>query len=146
MNHELKEIEEAILAGQSALQALDEVEKSLSSASSWGLWDLFGGGFLSSIMKHSRIDEAQNKMEYATRQIERFNKEIGEVQSFKGIQISFDGVIKGMDYFLDNFIVDFMVQQQVNKRKEQVIELKREIQSAVNQLHDAKNSYKGHVF
>lgn len=142
VNQELREIEEAILAGQSALQALDEVEKTLASARNWGIWDMLGGGFISSFIKHSRIDEAQKKMEYAMKQIARFNKEIGEVQSYSGVQISFDGLVKGMDYFLDSFVVDFMVQHEVKQRQEQVADLKCKIQDAVNKLQYAKDHYR----
>ena len=140
MNQELREIEEAILVGQSALQALEEVEKTLESARNWGIWDMLGGGFISSMIKHSRIDKAQEKMVYATRQIERFNKEIGEVKSCSGIQMSFDGLIKGMDYFLDSFVVDFMIQHEVKQKQNQVAQLKQQIQDAVHQLQCAKSS------
>jgi hypothetical protein len=34
-------------------------------ARSFGVWDLLGGGFISSMMKHSKMDEAQRCMERA---------------------------------------------------------------------------------
>jgi hypothetical protein len=60
-----REIEEAIQAGKTALQALDDAERNISSARSFGVWDMLGGGFLSSMLKHSKMDEAQRCMERA---------------------------------------------------------------------------------
>ncbi len=140
MSQEFKEIEEAILAGNRALQALEAVEMSLNSARNWGVWDLLGGGFISGMMKHSRLDEAQSKMDYAVKQIQHFNKEIGEVQSFEGIQMNFDGLIKGIDYFLDSFMVDFMVQREVKQRQEQIIALKSKVKDAIYKLQEVKNN------
>ena len=53
-----QEIHEAICAADDALEALRRADRSLSSASSWGLWDMFGGGFLSTMMKHGKMDDA----------------------------------------------------------------------------------------
>lgn len=58
-----KEIREAVQAGQRALISLNDAERYLDSAGGWGLWDMFGGGFLSSMIKHSKMDDAQRSME-----------------------------------------------------------------------------------
>lgn len=71
-----KEVREAIQAGQRALLALGNAERYLSSASGWGLWDMFGGGMFSSLMKHSKMDDAQRSIEQAQRALQNFNNEI----------------------------------------------------------------------
>ena len=57
-----QEIHEAICAADDALEALRRADRSLSSASSWGLWDMFGGSFLSTMMKHGKMDDAQREI------------------------------------------------------------------------------------
>ena len=49
------EIDEAIAAGHRALDALAEAADSLDSAKRWGIVDILGGGFVTSMVKHSRL-------------------------------------------------------------------------------------------
>ena len=53
-----KELQEAIDAGNRAKGIADQVEGYLSEASSWGTFDIFGGGFLSDLAKHDNIEQA----------------------------------------------------------------------------------------
>ena len=64
---ESKEIREAIQAGEAALSSLRNAQEKLNSAKNWGIWDIVGGGFMSSLIKHSRMDDAQEYMEEAGR-------------------------------------------------------------------------------
>ena len=58
----LRETEEAIGAGQEAHRQAQQVLDSLRSARGWGIYDLLGGGMLSGLMKHSRMDRAQQQL------------------------------------------------------------------------------------
>ena len=49
MTNEMREIREAIQAGERALTSLRKAEEKLTCASNWGLWDIFGGGLISGI-------------------------------------------------------------------------------------------------
>ncbi|MDO4650243.1 MAG: hypothetical protein Q4B26_16510 [Eubacteriales bacterium] len=44
-----KERREAIEAGKRALGSLRSARNNLDSAKNWGLWDMFGGGFISTV-------------------------------------------------------------------------------------------------
>ena len=48
-----KEKREAIEAGQRALSSLRTAKENLNSAKNWGLVDMFGGGFFSTMLKHT---------------------------------------------------------------------------------------------
>lgn len=50
-----KEKREAIEAGRRALNSLQAAKENLNSAKNWGLVDMFGGGFFTTMLKHSRI-------------------------------------------------------------------------------------------
>ena len=63
MTNEMREIREAIQAGERALTSLRKAEEKLTSASNWGLWDIFGGGLISGIAKHNKMNEATTYME-----------------------------------------------------------------------------------
>lgn len=50
-----KEREEAIRAGKRAKKSLEQALDALDSASGWGILDIFGGGLISTLAKHSKI-------------------------------------------------------------------------------------------
>lgn len=58
-----KEKREAIEAGQRALSSLRIAKENLNSAKNWGLVDMFGGGFFSTMLKHSKMDQARQNMD-----------------------------------------------------------------------------------
>ena len=49
-----KERNEAILAGERALDSLRAARDELNSAGNWGIVDLLGGGLISGLVKHSK--------------------------------------------------------------------------------------------
>lgn len=56
-------------AGKLALESLYNVQDCLRSARNWGIFDMLGGGFLTGMVKHSRIREASSQMEDAIDQV-----------------------------------------------------------------------------
>ena len=74
-----KEKREAIEAGQRALSSLRTAKENLNSAKNWGLVDMFGGGFFSTMFKHSKMDQARQNMEQAKYDLRSFSKGSGTV-------------------------------------------------------------------
>lgn len=75
MNQDIIEIREAIVAGERALNSLYAAQGKLKSAKGWGIFDILGGGLLSDLMKHSRMNDASSYMEAARRDLEKFKRE-----------------------------------------------------------------------
>ncbi|MCI5511825.1 MAG: hypothetical protein MR436_15650 [Eubacterium sp.] len=65
MENNKKEIREAIAAGERALNSLYAAQDKLKSARGWGMIDLFGGGLLTDMVKHSKMNDASRCMEDA---------------------------------------------------------------------------------
>ena len=55
-----REIQEALTAGENALQSLYAASEQLDSARNWGIVDLLGGGFFTDLIKHSKMGKAEN--------------------------------------------------------------------------------------
>lgn len=55
------ETDQAIQAGQAAHVQAQQALSTLRSAKGWGVYDLLGGGLLSGLIKHSRMDKAERK-------------------------------------------------------------------------------------
>lgn len=132
---EIIEIKEAIDAGNDAIYALEETEKCLNTASSFGIWDILGGGIISSALKHSSMNDANNAMKKAQIALQNFSTELADVNVCQNVDINFNGVIQFVDIFCDNFLVDLFVQSKINDTKKEISKAKRSIQNVVNQLY-----------
>ena len=77
-----QEIREAIQAADYALQCLDRAESHLNSASNWGIIDMLGGGLLTTMVKHSKMDDAAADLNEARDALQRFSRELQDVHSF----------------------------------------------------------------
>jgi hypothetical protein len=128
------EIDEAIMAGRIALQALDEAERNISSARNWGVLDLFGGGFLSSMLKHSKMDDAQRCIERAQYALQTFEKELADVQMSANIRITTDGMTRFFDIWCDNFLADLVVQSRIKEAQDNIRIAKRNVRETINKL------------
>ncbi len=74
-----KEKREAIEAGRRALNSLRTAKENLNSAKNWGLVDMFGGGFFTTMLKHSKMDQAKQNMEQAKYDLRNFSRELNDV-------------------------------------------------------------------
>ena len=83
-----KEKREAIEAGQRALSSLRTAEENLNSAKNWGLVDMFGGGFFSTMLKHSKMDQARQNMEQAKYDLRNFSRELNDVNMACNLKIN----------------------------------------------------------
>ena len=128
------EIREAIDAGNRALSALEEAARHLQAARGLGLWDMLGGGFLSSLLKHSKMDDAQRAMNRAEQELRAFGRELADVQMYADIQLCFDSFTRFFDTFCDNFFVDWMVQDRINKARDQVRDAIWKVENVMREL------------
>ena len=129
-----KEKREAIEAGRRALNSLSAAKENLNSAKNWGLVDMFGGGFFSTMLKHSKMDHAKQNMDQAKYDLRNFSKELNDVNMACDLHIDTGDFLSFADYFFDGFVVDWMVQDRINTAKRQVEEAIRRTESIVNQL------------
>lgn len=129
-----KERQEAIDAGNRALQSLYTAQDQLSSAKNWGMLDMFGGGLLTGMIKHSKMDNAQENMEQAKRDLRTFSKELSDVSQSISLDFNTDDFLKFADYFFDGFVVDWMMQDRINSAMNQVGEAITRVEQILKQL------------
>ena len=106
-----KEKREAIDAGYRAINSLKTARDNLNSAKNWGLLDMFGGGFFSTMLKHSKIDQARQNMEQAKYDLRNFSRELNDVNMVCNLNIDTGDFLSFADYFFDGFVVDWVVQE-----------------------------------
>ena len=113
-----KEKREAIEAGRKALNSLSAAKENLNSAKNWGLVDMFGGGFFSTMLKHSKMDHAKQNMDQAKYDLRNFSRELNDVNMACDLHIDTGDFLSFADYFFDGFVVDWMVQDRINTAKD----------------------------
>ena len=129
-----KELQEAISAGNAALSTTQQVLSSLDSAEGWGTWDLFGGGLVADLAKHSHLDEAQGAVEQLQSQLRRFKTELADVTIQADMQVNVDGFLRFADYFFDGLFADWAVLDKINQSQSQVQNTKSQIASVLSRL------------
>lgn len=134
MTNEMREIREAIQAGERALMSLRRAEEKLTSASNWGLWDIFGGGLISGIAKHSKMNEATSYMEEAKRNLTTFQKELRDVNGTYNLSLDISGFLSFADFFFDGVIADYLVQTKIRDAKVQVQDAIQSVSGVLAQL------------
>ncbi len=131
---QIKEIQEALAAGQAALGTADHILSSLDSAEGWGTWDLMGGGLISDMVKHGHLDEAQQQVECLQVQLRRFKTELTDVTISADMQIGIDGFLCFADYFFDGLFADWAVLSKINQSQTQVQDTKSQIEHVISRL------------
>lgn len=129
-----KEKQEAIDAGNKALRSLRKAQENLDSAKGWGIFDMLGGGFLSTMVKHSKVDQAKENMEQAKYDLRNFSKELNDVNIACNLNIETGDFLSFADWFFDGFIVDWMMQDRINQVSQQVEEAIRRVEDILRQL------------
>lgn len=129
-----KELKEAISAGTAAFRTTEQVMDSLDSAEGWGTWDMFGGGLIADMAKHSDLDEAQEKVEQLQGQLRKFKTELADVTIHADMQVNIDGFLRFADYFFDGLFADWAVMDEIDNAQQKVKSTQNQISSVISRL------------
>jgi len=110
----IKEIKEAMSAGHLVKEKLQQMIGSLESAGNWGTWDMLGGGFLATAVKHSRIDDARSLAYDVQKLLREFRYELEDVDAYIELDVNIGSFETFADYFFDGLISDWIVQSRIN--------------------------------
>lgn len=129
-----REMKEALDAGERALSSLRNAQEKLNSAGNWGLFDMFGGGLFSTIMKRAKMDDAQQLMEVAKSDLKRFQRELKDVNIPLDLRMEVGSFLSFADFFFDGFVADYLVQSKISEAKEQVSDAIIRVEQILNEL------------
>lgn len=128
----LKELKEARSAADISIAKIDCGLSQLESASSWGIFDILGGGLFSSLVKRNKIGQANLSLEEISASLKSLNKELSDVD------ISLPDAIPDrlsdelFDLVFDNIFTDIRVQGEI---KENLVALK-ELRYAIVEIRE----------
>lgn len=126
-----RELTEAKKAADTALRALEEARDYLSSARNWGIADILGGGFLTTLIKRGKMDDAERCLMRARNAMNRLAKELADLP---GARLEAGDFLEFADYFFDGAIADFLVQSRIKRTLEQTEEAMRRVRRVREQL------------
>lgn len=127
-----KERREAIEAGIRARNSLKNALDALNSAKGWGIYDMLGGGFISTLIKHSKMDKATDYIEEAKANLRAFSRELGDMEEYTNVNVSTGDFWGFADWFFDGLLSDWMMQNRIN-------EARRQVQQALNKVNEILN-------
>ncbi len=107
-------------AGREALGYLNDARECLSSAGNWGIVDMLGGGLLTTLIKRSKMKDADTLVQQARSALKRFQKELMDVENIPDFRIETGDFLTFADYFFDGIVADWLVQSKINDARRQV--------------------------
>lgn len=132
-----KEVREAINAGEVALASLRTAQTYLNSAGNWGLLDMFGGHSIVGLIKHMKINNANNCLYQAKSDLMRFRDELDDVDAYVP-NVEVGGFLTFADFFFDGLLADIIVQSRIG-------EMKRQVGQAISQVERILRSLKSYA-
>ena len=131
-----KELQEAINAADEALVYLRRADERLGKARTWGMLDMFGGELLTTLMKHNRMNEAQRDMDQAKFALQRFQKELQDVDQVVELNIDVGEFVTFADFLFDGLFVDWYVQSKIADARRQLAAAIWKVQTIRDRLVD----------
>lgn len=132
-----RETQEAIMAGERALRSLEIAQEKLNSARNWGIVDLLGGGFITDMIKHSKLNDASSYIEDAKRDLRIFQRELRDVSI--SLHMDIGGFLTFADFFFDGLVADFLVQSKIAEIREQVQEAIYQVERMLRELRNLRD-------
>ncbi|MDO8119875.1 hypothetical protein Q6346_00945 [Isoptericola sp. b490] len=136
---ELREIDEAVGAAGDAARALAAAAGRLDSARGWSTYDtFFGGGMVSSMVKHERMDDASALIHQADTALARLSRELADVDlpPVSGVHVS--ELTRTMDIWFDNIFSDLSSRGAILHAIDEVAGARRAVDDVARRLADRR--------
>jgi len=135
MEAEIREISEALNAGQNVLGSLDSALEQLDSADSLATWDMFSDSFFIDMFKYDKIDKAEKEIFYLESQIERYKKELKDVDLNHVLDYESLGQMRRVfDVFFDNIFSDWSTKDTIQRNIDNLTTIGTEVNRIQKQL------------
>lgn len=133
---QLKEIDEVRAIINRLLPLLDEAERKFKSARNWGVVDMFGGGTLSGLIKHSKINSASNIMSKVSVLLGDLQRELKDVTIPSEMDVTTGTFSTLADFVFDGFLVDVYMQTKIAKSMDEIRSLRQRLVVVLRQMDE----------
>lgn len=135
------EIKEAIDEAINCDFTVNSALKYLNDASGLAIWDILGGGAVTSIMKHDAVNSAKKEIERLGYAITKLEKELSDInminisENFNNIESSYL-----VDVFFDNIFTDISVSNKIDSSLGSVRNVKNKLDRCKEELYEKEKN------
>lgn len=116
------------------LPLLEDAESNFDSAHSWGIFDMLGGGALTTFIKHSRIDDANRDMDEINLLLQQLTHQLGDINFPEDLKLELGDFATFADFFFDGFLIDAFVASKITESIEKIRETKEKLEDIKRKL------------
>lgn len=140
LKQELKELDEALAAGEKVLDGIDFALDDLDSADSFSTWDMFtNSSLLFDMMKYDKIDKVEAKMNRLEQLLENYTQELKDLSLDTYLSYEkFSGMSKTFDIFFDNLFSDWDTKSKIGRNIDMLETLETAIEELQSKLENNK--------
>ena len=124
---ERKEINDALYIVDQILPLLGEAKVHFKSARNWGFFDILGGGFITDLIKHSKLGNAANVMNRINYLLMDLQRELKDIRIPTGYNMNTNTFSTFADFVFDGALADIYVQSKIMSSLSEVEELERRL-------------------
>ena len=118
------QVSEAINLTNQILGYVEQAERSLSSARNWGFFDVLGGGFITDLIKHSKLSRARSAMDDVNYLMQRLQQVLGSIQMPADYRMEIGNFATFADFFFDGVFADVYMVSKIMQSLDEVRRLK----------------------
>lgn len=134
-----KELQEALDAGRDVRSQVEKAIEALDSAEGWGVVDMMGGGMMTTMMKRDRMNQAKDAMIQIEYLLRKFRAELSDIAGADTVGADqFGTEWSMMDYVMDGFFIDYLVQQEITESLSNMRALAKETEQVCESIRQRK--------
>jgi hypothetical protein len=134
----IKEIRDADIILEELLPLVDQAEHEFQSARGWGVVDILGGGLITNLIKHAKINSAKDTMFRINELLRDLQRELSDIRIPADYQMETGGFSTFADFVFDGVLADVYMQSKILSSLEQVRELRRRLEMLRTELRNLK--------
>ncbi|MBR3504632.1 MAG: hypothetical protein IKO07_10400 [Clostridia bacterium] len=116
-----------------AAYQLERAQDMLDSARNWGVWDMLGGGLVTTLIKHGKADDANACIRQAARLMERVERLLPEAYVGEA-PVDEGGFGRVADVLFDGFFTDLYMQGRLKDQRRAVDEMLSRVRRVEREL------------
>ena len=137
MENSVQNISRAKILVDEILPLVEGAENNFKSARNWSLIDIFGGGMLTDVIKHIKLNSASEKMNGISWKLNELQQVLGNIQIPVDYRMQLGGFSTFADFVFDGAIADIYMSSKIFKSLDTVRDLKNKLiilKERLNQL------------
>ena len=143
MTNNLKEINDVQQIINQLLPLIDEAEKKFRKARNWGFFDMLGGGLITDLIKHSKLNNASNIMNRINSLLKDLQRELNEVVIPTDFSMNTFTFSSFADFVFDGFLADTYMQVKIMSSINQIRNLRTQLLDLQDKMNRLEGYYRG---